>query len=128
MANTTARAAEQTKAEQPFSSDRSASTKTVPAHTPLPWRVVHELRDYDEAVCDLVNATWVIKPPGANLGNWHADAALIVRAVNNHAKLVQAVRDSLDYLSCIPESAVGGDDDAGVLCKRLRAVLSALEG
>lgn len=52
------------------------------AHTPTPgpWRVTHDLRDDDEAVCDLVNNTWVIKPTHARLGSWHADAQLIAAA------------------------------------------------
>jgi hypothetical protein len=39
--------------------------------------------------------------------------------------LATALRECMDYLSCIPESAAGGDDAAGQICKRARAALTA---
>lgn len=63
-------------------------------HTPGPWLVTHELRSNDEAVCDLVNNTWVIKDHRLPLGNWTADAHLISAAPD----LLSAVHGLLDAL------------------------------
>jgi hypothetical protein len=59
------------------------------AHTPGPWIVVHELRDSDEAVADLVNQTWVIPERGSRLGDCYADARLIAAAPG----LLEALQD-----------------------------------
>lgn len=42
-----------------------------------PWIVTHELREGDEAVCDLVNGTWIVTAPGVKLAHWEYDAAHI---------------------------------------------------
>lgn len=70
------------------------------AHTPGPWIVTHELRDSDEAVCDLVNQTWVIKGHHMPLGNWNADAQLIAAAPDLLAALILAE----DVMSRVPFS------------------------
>lgn len=44
------------------------------------------------------------------------------------AELVEAATDARDYLSCIPETAAGGDDYAGELTRRLDRILSIIEG
>lgn len=44
------------------------------------------------------------------------------------ARLLAALIARRDYLSCIPESAAGGDDDAVRLAKLATAAIAAAEG
>ena len=53
-----------------------------------------------------------------------ADARLIAAA----PELLAELRAARDYLSCIPESTAGGDDDAGRLVKRIDALIAKATG
>lgn len=53
-----------------------------------------------------------------------ANARLVEAAPN----LFDVLRDCFEYLDCIPESAVGGDDEAVALARRARAALEAAAG
>jgi hypothetical protein len=64
-----------------------------------------------------VDACWT---KGAQLAN----AAFIVQACNAHDDLVAALRECSEYLSDIPESAAGGDDEAGRLVRMAAAALN----
>jgi hypothetical protein len=50
------------------------------------------------------------------------------RRAGLHSELLAELRAARDYLSCIPESAAGGDDDAVRLTKRLDAVIAKATG
>jgi hypothetical protein len=55
----------------------------------------------------------------------HADGEVLYAAPPSQPVALDLLRDCRDYLSCIPESAAGGDDDAVILTRRLDAMLSA---
>lgn len=60
------------------------------------WFVSHECRRDDEAVCDLVNNTWVLKQPHVQLGRWEADAAHIAAC---HPEAMRAILAHIDAQS-----------------------------
>jgi hypothetical protein len=66
-------------------------------HTPLPWRVAHDEIDGDEIVAEngltiaMVYGTYKRLNPHNDSSICHANAQLIVTAVNNHAQLVAAL-------------------------------------
>jgi hypothetical protein len=60
-------------------------------HTPGPWAVAKELREREEAVCDLQNL-YVIPAEGQKLGHWIHDAHLIAAAPELMAALAELVR------------------------------------
>jgi len=90
--------------------------------TPGPWIVVHELRDHDEAVCDLVNNTWVVKGHHGPLGNWNADANLISAA----PELFDAADNALNALiaCCVP---AGGVDDRKAILEAQAMLRAAIK-
>lgn len=53
-----------------------------------------------------------------------ANARLIARA----PELADLVREARDYLSGIPETAAGGDDEAVALTRKLTALLTRIDG
>ena len=64
-----------------------------------------------------MSAPFAINP----LRLWPVGSARPLRA---DARLIEALRACRDYLSTIPESAAGGDDDAVALCRRVSRVLA----
>jgi hypothetical protein len=87
-------------------------------HTPGPW-MVHPLdrravvgRDGDSAIADV--HTWR-----------DMDDALLIAAAPD---LLEALRLCRDYLSCIPESAAGGDDEAVRLERAASALIAQATG
>lgn len=98
---------------------------TESKHTPGPWTVGVDEQDHGRpyvkdaegyVVCAL------IFEPGT--GEPEANARLIAAAPD----LLEALRACHDYLSCIPESAAGGDDDAVGLTRRAAAAISKATG
>lgn len=95
------------------------------------WFVSHECRRDDEAVCDLVNNTWVLKQPHIQLGSWEADAAHIaachpeaMRAILAHIEALEADAERLNWM--IFHSAVCLHSRDGEWC-RIRWVADGQE-
>ena len=62
------------------------------SYTKGPWRVVRELRDDEEIVCDMLNAAYVIPAAGSKLSPWLNDANLISAA----PELLEALEGMLE--------------------------------
>jgi hypothetical protein len=97
-------------------------------HTPGPWSIAPSGQTvwadfpHDDPNSGLrVGIAREIARTTANDPTDRANASLIAAA----PALVDVLRECMDYLSCIPESAAGGDDAAGQICKRARAALTA---
>ena len=98
-------------------------------HTPTPWQIDDDLimTVVDDIPDDIICEKTKERPIRAD--NWDANAAFIVKAVNNHDALVDTLKFLLDVLeiSCVqqgtditnptPESAIG----------RARAVLASAD-
>ena len=95
-------------------------TDTKPMHSPLPWSLTNATADYrytdghDLAILapDLTCAAivWGMEAPGHYRDLGHANAALIVEAVNSHARLtaeraelVGALHDLVQTVGEIPD-------------------------
>lgn len=86
------------------------------AHTPLPWRVTEEWRDKIEGA----DGTVVSQRDLESVGLSSADAALVVRCVNAHAVLVDALRElanASDYAD--------GLGPVGTRSRQIRAIQAA---
>lgn len=90
-------------------------------HTPGPWQ--HTRGDF-LSICDSDGVKRGCAPIARIAGGYNAETRAEARA--NARLIVKApemrdlLREAADYLSCIPETAAGGDDDAGKLAKRIR--------
>lgn len=106
-------------------------------HTPLPWHVAHDEIDGDEIVAEnglsiaMVYGTYKRLNPHNDSAICHANAQLIVTAVNNHAQLVAALEDELEAIS-VWQSARGVPadirDGLQISTEKIRAVLSRVRG
>lgn len=97
------------------------NTEKQPAHTPTPWHL------HNSETIDGPKGEWIatVKPilPGARLGEAAANAALIVRAVNSHAALVEALSEVLALYDCGGDFYIPYD----VATKRLGRIRAALK-
>lgn len=99
---------------------------TKPVHSPLPWKVeevgVSSLGPDGEAVCEVFTADGYQRVAESLSAG---DAALIVRAVNSHAELVEAAHNAVGVLMacCVP---AGGVDDRAAIWDAENLLRSAL--
>lgn len=93
-------------------------------HTPTPWQVVHELRDGDEAIADLVNNTWIIPSNRQTLGSWIADAQLIVTACNAYDDMVQTLQSTMFMLEELRGTEA---NEEGAITEQIREIKASLE-
>jgi hypothetical protein len=74
-------------------------------HTPLPWHC-SERNDLTGTVAIYANGPLAyVGDTGGGPEEQIANAAFIVRAVNNHGELVSALRGLLDQIRSMPEEA-----------------------
>lgn len=78
-------------------------------HTPLPW----QMRDSDhcpEEIVANVDGDFFVPVCVVHEGpQWHADAALIVRAVNNHDELLSALVNLVASAPAFRGKRIGGE-------------------
>lgn len=107
-------------------------------HSPLPWRVEFDRSTGTLSLVDVVdvNHDGVCEFSNSE-GLDSANAALIVRCVNSHAALVEALNDAVDALKCFHglgmSPAVAAEAWAlyrqhSPEMKRIRAALALAEG
>ncbi len=91
--------------------------------TPGPWMAYLEHEGGPLIVGAGTHCTVALmyQPPA---GDKAANASLIAAA----PLMLEALEKARDYLSCIPESAAGGDDDAVRLCREIEAAIRAARG
>jgi hypothetical protein len=96
-------------------------------HTPGPWAIDWNVSRLDVFSADAATLVATIRRSALSAAiddAAKADARLIAAA----PELLAELRAARDYLSCIPESAAGGDDDAGRLVKRIDALIAKATG
>ena len=96
-------------------------------HTPGPWAL-----DWNVARIDVFSAdaaTLVATVRRSTLSQAIDEAARAnARLIAAAPGLYDALREVFEYLDAIPESAVGGDDDAVWLARKARAAIAKAEG
>lgn len=94
-------------------------------HTPGPWVWQHwpdgQNTVATQATLGTVANVWT---SGAGVDIDKANARLMAAA----PELLDLLRQCRDYLSCIPESAVGGDDDAVLLTSNADKLIAKVMG
>ncbi len=104
--------------------DRAGLERQV-NRTPSPWAVVNSRKEFIVTGNDGLYDVAIVRNIGnhGNHGNL-ANAQLIAAAPD----LLAALKECADYLSCIPESAAGGDDDAVRLQRMAMTAIKRAEG
>lgn len=115
----------------------------VPEHTPTPWRVMpkapsggvyitgDETFQFDGRVCQqhvaLTTKNYGDNTSSVRIGREEANAAFIVRAVNSHQRLVEALGEVMEWIdNWSPPFA--DDDEWPDTEEKARAALRAAEG
>jgi len=92
--------------------------------TPGPWHTYKLTKHwgiYEQ------NGTSIAKV-GTGYGVWAEIREANARLIASAPRLLEACTRARDYLSTIPESAAGGDDDAVALCRVLDEAIKAATG
>lgn len=92
-------------------------------HTKGPWKHMDYVW-YSSPYSDGYACIHAPKRGRIAMASRRADADLIAAAPD----LLEVLRACHGYLSCIPESAAGGDDEAIQLTRRAAAVIAKAEG
>jgi hypothetical protein len=121
----------------------SAEKVTPAPHTPLPWRVESgtglvwgDCTTFEDGTPDRLGVPvtdgqlerpWA-QGKGPSYEEMEANAAFIVRAVNNHYALVEALEAARERLQCDADEGAPGWKGAQWLVEQIDAALSAAKG